>query len=75
MKSQNRSRFLFNIHIAIQHAQYEIKIKTSAEKKHTIKLITSFEDENQVIYAQIERTIFISYKKFKRKRDDISKNS
>ena len=53
----------------------EIKIKTSAEKKHTIKLITSFEDENQVIYAQIERTIFISYKKFKRKRDDISKNS
>lgn len=53
----------------------EIKIKTRAEKKHTIKLITSFEDENQVIYAQIERTIFISYKKFKIKSDDISKNS
>jgi hypothetical protein len=52
----------------------EIKIETSAEKKHTIKLVTTFEDENQVVYAEVERTIFISYKKFKRKRDTISKN-
>lgn len=50
----------------------EIKLKTHQSKKHTIKLRTFFEDENQVIYAEIERTIFISYKKF-RKQNTLNK--
>jgi hypothetical protein len=48
----------------------EIKEKTSENKKHTIKLVTYFEDENNTKYVEIIRTIFISYKKFNRKNSN-----
>jgi acyl-coenzyme A thioesterase PaaI-like protein len=52
----------------------EIKTKTSKEKKCTVNLKTVFEDEKQVVYAEIERTVFISYKKFKKVKDAVSED-
>ena len=38
----------------------EIRIKIKSEKKHIVNLTTSFLDSNQIVYAEVIKTIYIA---------------
>lgn len=38
----------------------EIRTKVETEQKHVINLLVSFQDENEIIYAEVVKTIYIA---------------
>ena len=51
----------------------EIIMKVKLDQKYSIDLITTFQDENGIIYAEVIKTLYIAEKEYYKKRLECNK--
>ncbi len=51
----------------------EIIMKVKLDQKYSIDLITTFQDENGIIYAEVIKTLYIAEKEYYKKRLELNK--